>query len=139
MNEIGPNVAARSELTTGVVLATWGGRIELDERVFLGPYTVIYGQGGVTIGKNTMIASHTSIAAVNHIFADPRKPIYEQGLTTVGIHIGEDVWIGTGVRILDGVTIGKGSVIGAGSVVTKSIPEYSVAVGVPARVVRTRG
>ena len=56
----------------------------------------------------------------------------------LGIKIMNDVWIGTGVRILDGVTIGRGSVIGAGSVVTKSIPDYSVAVGAPAKVIKKR-
>jgi acetyltransferase-like isoleucine patch superfamily enzyme len=49
-----------------------------------------------------------------------------------------DCWLGSGVKVLDGVTIGKGSVIGAGSVVTKDIPELSVAVGVPARVIKKR-
>lgn len=55
-----------------------------------------------------------------------------------GIVIEDDCWLGTGVKILDGVTIGKGSVIGAGAVVTKNIPSYSVAVGVPAKVISKR-
>ena len=53
--------------------------------------------------------------------------------------IEDDCWIGSGVRILDGVTIGHGSIVGAGAVVTKSIPPYSVAVGVPAKVMSKRG
>ena len=52
--------------------------------------------------------------------------------------IEDDCWIGSGVRILDGVTIGHGSIVGAGAVVTKSIPPYSIAVGVPAKVVSQR-
>jgi acetyltransferase-like isoleucine patch superfamily enzyme len=52
--------------------------------------------------------------------------------------IEDDCWLGSGVKVLDGVTIGKGSVIGAGSVVTKNIPPFSVAVGVPARVIKSR-
>jgi len=53
--------------------------------------------------------------------------------------IGNDVWIGTRVIILPGVEIGSGSVIGAGSIVSRSIPPYSIAVGAPAKVIRTRG
>jgi len=53
--------------------------------------------------------------------------------------IDDDVWLGAGVIVLNGVTIGRGAVIGAGAVVTKDVPPYSVAVGVPAVVVRRRG
>ena len=52
------------------------------------------------------------------------------------VHIGENVWVGAGTVIVPGVTIGKNSVIGAGSVVTKDIPDYSVAVGNPAKVIK---
>ncbi|MCX7595635.1 MAG: acyltransferase, partial [Fischerella sp.] len=62
----------------------------------------------------------------------------EQGVTCKGIIIEDDCWLGHGVTVLDGVTIGKGSVIGAGAVVTKDIPPYSVAVGIPAKVVKSR-
>jgi acetyltransferase-like isoleucine patch superfamily enzyme len=64
----------------------------------------------------------------------------DQGIYSTGpVILGEDVWLGAGVIVLDGVRVGKGSIIGAGAVVTKEIPEYSIAVGVPARVVGTRG
>lgn len=63
----------------------------------------------------------------------------KQGMTEIRpVHIEDDVWIGARVCILPGVTIGKGSVIGACAVVSKSIPPYSVAVGNPAKVVKTR-
>ena len=72
------------------------------------------------------------------MFSDPEMLIHEQGMIGLGIKIEDDVWIGAGAIILDGVTIGRGSVIGAGAVVTKNIPPYSVAVGVPARVIKKR-
>ncbi len=76
--------------------------------------------------------------ANSHNFSDPNIPINQQGLTCKGILIEDDCWLGTGVRVLDGVTIGRGSIVGAGAVVTKSLPPYSIAVGVPARVIDRR-
>lgn len=115
------------------------GFIKIGKESSIHAFTVIYGAGGVTIGNNTRIAIHTVIMASNHNFDDPTVDIYKQGISKKGIHIGNDVWIGAGARILDGVHIGDHSVIGAGSVVTKDIPENSIAMGVPARVVRRRG
>ncbi|MEQ1794010.1 MAG: acyltransferase [Nitrospira sp.] len=99
---------------------------------------LLYGVGGLEIGDNTRIAAHTVVSPMNHVFKDPHVPIWTQGETALGIKIGNDVWIGSGVKILDGVVIGDGSVVGAGSVVTKSIPPFSIAVGVPARVISRR-
>ncbi|MGA7934418.1 MAG: acyltransferase [Kovacikia sp.] len=122
----------------GVFLSPLGGCIEIDDRVFIGPYVCVAGPGKIKIGKDCLIASHSSMYANNHNFADPHLPINQQGLNWKGIVIEDDCWLGTGVRVLDGVTIGKGSVIGAGAVVTKSIPPYSIAVGVPAKVIDRR-
>ncbi|AKG20770.1 acyltransferase [Calothrix sp. 336/3] len=113
-------------------------RIFIDEDTYLGSYVCLAGPGNITIGKYCLIAANSGIFANNHIFTDPTKTIDSQGVTRAGIVIEDDCWLGHGVTVLDGVTIGKGSVIGAGSVVTKNIPPYSVAVGVPARVIRSR-
>lgn len=101
--------------------------IDIGDNSYIGPYVCMAGPGFIKIGKGCLIASHTSIYANNH-----RK----DGLTREGIEIQDSCWIGSGVRILDGVTIGKGSVIGAGAVVSKDIPPFSIAVGVPAKVIK---
>ncbi len=129
----------RVKLDDGVHLQALGGHIRLGTRTYLGPYVCMAGPGNITIGNNCLIASHSSLYANNHIFSDPDTIIEEQGVTTEGIEIEDDCWLGTGVRVLDGVTIGRGSVIGAGAVVTKDIPPYAIAVGVPARVIAQRG
>ncbi|MBD1933174.1 MULTISPECIES: acyltransferase [Cyanophyceae] len=113
------------------------GYIEIGERTSIGSYTCLAGKY-LKIGKSCLIASHTTIYASNHIFADPTRKIMDQGVTFEGITIEDDCWLGTGVKVLDGVTIGQGSVIGAGAVVTKDILPYSVAVGVPAKVIQKR-
>jgi acetyltransferase-like isoleucine patch superfamily enzyme len=85
-----------------------------------------------------MIGAHTVIIPANHGFEAIDVSMSAQPLTSKGIVIGEDVWIGSGCRILDGAHIGGGSVIGAGSVVTKNIDPFSIALGVPARIVGSR-
>jgi acetyltransferase-like isoleucine patch superfamily enzyme len=125
-------------LSDGVVVATYGGAIEIGAGVYVGPYCVLYGHGGLAIGRNTMIGAHTVIVPANHGFARVDVPMNAQPLTREGIEIGEDVWIGAGCRVLDGVRIGDGAVIGAGAVVTRDIDAHAVAMGVPARVVRSR-
>lgn len=113
------------------------GEIEIGDRTYIGPYTCLSGNY-IKIGKDCLIASHSGIYANNHGFGDPTLKIREQDSTYKGIVIEDDCWLGSGVKILDGVTIGQGSAIGAGAVVTKDIAPYSVAVGVPAKVISRR-
>lgn len=126
-------------LDRGVDLKTHNrGQIEIGKGTYVGPYTCIAGYGKIEIGKDCLIASHSSIYAHNHAFDDLTTTIKDQGFTVEGIVIEDNCWLGSGVRVVDGVKIGRGSVIGAGAVVTKDIPPYSVAVGVPAKVISTR-
>lgn len=131
-------IGERSEVLDGVILQTSGGNIEIGCRCSINAYTIIYGHGGVRIGDNVLIAGHTMIIPNMHVFTDPHKPINKQGSTRQGITIEDDVWIAHGVSILDGVTVGRGCIVGAGAVVNKSIPPYSIAVGVPAKVIGSR-
>jgi len=93
----------------------------------------------VTIGDDVLMGPDVVIISVGHAFESVDLPINQQGGTERRpVVIGRDVWIGTRVLILPGGKIGEGSVIGAGSIVSRNIPPFSVAVGVPAKVVRTR-
>jgi acetyltransferase-like isoleucine patch superfamily enzyme len=78
------------------------------------------------------------IVPYQHAFADPGRPIAEQGGEAGPVAIADDVYLGMGVRVLLGVTIGRGAVVGAGAVVTRDVPPYTVAAGVPARPLRSR-
>ena len=103
-------------------------QITIGEGSYLGPYVCMAGPGHIQIGKNCLIAAHSGMYANNH---------RTYGLSREGIVIEDKCWLGNGVKVLDGVTIGQGSVVGAGAVVTKNIPPYSVAVGVPAKVIKS--
>lgn len=95
--------------------------------------------GTILIGNNVLIGPNVVIRAADHIFADANRAISLQGHRKGTIEIGEDVWLGANVVVLPGISIGKGCVVGAGSVVTKNLPDYTVAVGVPARAIKSRG
>ncbi len=110
--------------------------IRIGENCLIGELNVLRGQGGITIGDRVYTAPMVQMLAVNHVYADPSRPIIEQGITAEGIVVEDDVWIGAGAVITDGVTVGEGSVVAAGAVVTKSVPPHTVVGGVPARVLK---
>jgi acetyltransferase-like isoleucine patch superfamily enzyme len=101
-------------------------------------YSYIGGGGPVAIGKNVIMGEHVCFHPENHRFDNLDIPIRDQGMVRQGITIEDDVWVGANVTFLDGAKVGSGSVIGAGSIVRGEIPAGSVAVGAPARVVRSR-
>lgn len=131
--------------------------IIIDERTAVNPYAIVKTDGSIRIGKRVWIAQncmvdgpdieigddcilapYVHIIAGNHGFEDAKRPINEQGVVSKPVRIGRDCWIGSRAIVLGGVVIGEGSVVGAGAVVTKDIPPYSIAIGVPAKVVGSR-
>jgi acetyltransferase-like isoleucine patch superfamily enzyme len=139
--EIGPNTFVMH----GAVLHVYNFRnlphagIRIGRDSLVGEYTVIRGQGGVTIGDRVYTSPHTQVIAVNHVFDDPSRPFVEQGITAEGIAIEDDVWLGSGAVVTDGVRVGRGAVVAAGAVVTRDVPPHTVVGGIPARVLRQVG
>jgi len=117
-----------------------GSRLAIGDGVSLNSFVMLNtGCGGtIDIGDNVIIGPMSVIRAANHKFDDPNVPIRAQGHRGGHIKIEDDVWLGAHVIVLPNVTVGRSSVVGAGSVVTKDIPPYSVAVGNPAKVIRSR-
>lgn len=113
------------------------GGINLGSEVRINRGTTLVSYSQISIGSQTLIGEFVTIRDANHGTA-PGTPIRQQDHDTAAIDIGKDVWVGRGTVILPGVTIGDHSIIGANSVVTHSIPENSIAVGSPARVIRQR-
>lgn len=106
-------------------------RLKIGSGVFINGNLLAMARGGVTIEDNVQIAGNVSLLSNNHDLYD------RMILTCKPILIKTGAWIGANVCVLPGVTIGKYAVVGAGSVVTKNIPDYTVAVGNPARVIQT--
>ena len=132
--ELGKGVS----INDAVVINANRGQVTLGERSWLGPFCLVYGNGGVTIGRNVLVAGHSSINTVSHSTDRCDIPINDQPVIIDPVVIEDDVWIGLNAVILQGVTIGRGTIVGAGAVVNKSIPPWSIAVGVPARVIGRR-
>lgn len=122
-----------------VKILSYGGLIEIGENVSVNPFCILYGHGGLKIGNNVRIAANTIMIPSNHNFSRTDIPIYQQGETSKGITIEDDVWIGANVKILDDVKISKGIIVGAGSVVTKPLTkEYGIYAGIPAKFIKYR-
>ncbi|PKK89578.1 MAG: hypothetical protein CVV64_13495 [Candidatus Wallbacteria bacterium HGW-Wallbacteria-1] len=122
----------------GSILDAQDGSISLGKSTGIAPYCLLYGAGGLELGDKVAVAAQCVFVASSHSHDRTDIPIMDQPIQAKGITIGSDVWFGTGCRVLDGTSIGDGSIIGAGSVVTRPIPPLSVAVGIPARVIRIR-
>lgn len=119
-------------------LSSLGVGIIIGKNVGIGDNSFIGGAGGVSIGDDVIMGQWVSFHPENHNFGDLQGPIRTQGVSRRGIFVGDDCWIGAKVTVLDGARIGKGCVIAAASVVRGEIPAYSIAAGVPAKVIGSR-
>ena len=114
--------------------------IKIGQRTAINEFNNIRASGGeIVIGDECLISEFVSMVATNYSTARD-TPMRQQNTdeSRTRIQIGNDVWIGTHAVILPGATIGMGCIIGGGAVVVGAIPDYAVAVGVPARVIRYR-
>lgn len=123
--EIGnPTITLRPELRIG-------------DGCYIGRFGTLACINRITLGRDVMISDRVFIGDSAHGFARTDLPIRDQYLTSKGpVEIGDGTWIGIGVSIMANVKIGRNCVIGAGSVVTSDVPDFCIAVGAPAKVVR---
>ncbi len=117
--------------------AVFSSKVTLGDFSGIGINAKIY--GACHIGHHVMMGTDVTVITRNHRSDLTDIPMMEQGFADERpVYIGNDVWIGDRVLILPGVHIGNGCIIAAGAVVTKDVPDYVIAAGVPARVLRSR-
>ncbi|WP_132878897.1 acyltransferase [Tamaricihabitans halophyticus] len=114
------------------------GSLRIGDKAVFGRQNTINCYLDIEIGAATLIADWVYICDFDHVTADVHLPIKDQGIVKLPTRIGPDCWIGTKVSVLRGTRVGRGCVLGAHAVVRGDIPDYGIAVGSPARVVRDR-
>ena len=116
--------------------ANWGGaNVHFGNNVYANFNLTLVDDGHIYVGDKVMFGPNVTVATAGH----PTEPdLRAKGLQyNKDVHIGANTWVGAGTVIVPGVTIGENCVIGAGAIVTKDIPPNSIAVGNPARVIKT--
>lgn len=113
-------------------------KIIIGDNVWIGQGCFIHGAGGIEIGSCVGIGPGVKMHAAYHAESGRDTPVMFQNLGFAKITVEDDVNIGIGAVIMNGVTLRKGSKVGAGAVVTKTFPDYSILVGVPATLLRSR-
>lgn len=114
------------------------GSLRIGDKAVFGKDNTVNCYLDVEIGSATLVADWVYVCDFDHITDDVHRPIKDQGIVKTPVRIGPDCWIGTKVTVLRGTRVGRGCVLGAHAVVRGDIPDYSIAVGAPARVVRDR-
>ncbi|WP_372789303.1 acyltransferase [Paraconexibacter sp.] len=110
--------------------------VRIGNRVGIRPYCTISAAESITIEDDVILSAYSTVIDCDHTIVPGVPNVLQTPLETTPVHIGAGTWIGERCSILRGARIGKGCIIGAGSVVRGQIPDHSVAVGVPARVVK---
>ena len=128
------NLGERSVIEDFSTVNNGVGDVLIGDRTIIGMSNVIIGP--VTIGNDVMFAQNIVVSGLNHGYEDVTIPPSQQKTNTKPIVIGDNVWVGANCVITAGITLGKHVIIGGGSVVTKDVPDYSVAVGNPAKVIK---
>src|SRR5918992_3161096 len=120
------------------ILSCKNGDIVIDDRANIGFNCEIFSASRVRVGKSILMAAYTYLVGGDHLYDRIDIPVLEQGRTARGIEVADHVWLGAHVVVTDGSRVGRDAIIGAGAVVVGDVPEFSVAAGIPAKVVRDR-
>ncbi len=130
-------IGSYSTLSSTSHLSKYGKGLKIGNHSAVGQFTEFGAAGGIEIGNDVIMGSYISFHSENHLFGDSTKLIREQGVTSKGIKIGNNVWVGAKVTFLDGCEVGNNSVVAAGAVVNGIYPDNSIIGGVPAKVLKS--
>lgn len=136
--QLGNNVkiGAYSNLLSTSHFSKYGKGLKMGNNSAIGDFTHFGAPGGIEIGNDVIMGSYISFHSENHNFQDTSKLIREQGVSSKGIVLGNNIWVGAKVTFLDGAVIGNNCVVAAGAVVNGEFPDNVVIGGVPAKILK---
>lgn len=117
-------------------LSKYGKGLKIGNNSAVGRFTEFGASGGIEIGNDVIMGAYISMHSENHNYSNRSLLIREQGVTSVGIKIGNNVWVGAKATFLDGCIVGNNSVVAAGAVVNGVYPDNSIIGGVPAKILK---
>ena len=125
-------------LGRNTILSCKNGDIVIEDEANLGFNIEVFSASRVRIGKKVLVAAYTYLVGGDHLYDRVDIPVLDQGRTARGIDVGDNVWLGAHVVVTDGSRVGRDAIVGAGAVVVGEVPEFAIATGIPAKVVRDR-
>lgn len=117
-------------------MSKYGKGLKIGKNTSCGQFCEFGSAGGITIGDDVIMGGYISFHSENHNYEDTSKLIREQGVTSKGITLGNNIWVGAKVTFLDGAKVGNNCIIAAGAVVTKEFPNNVIIGGVPANIIK---
>lgn len=129
-------IGAFSNLNSTSHFSKYGIGLKMGNNSAIGDYSHFGAAGGIEIGNDVIMGSYISFHSENHNFSDTSKLIREQGVTSKGIKLGNNIWVGAKVTFLDGCVVGNNTVVAAGAVVNGIFPDNVLIAGVPAKVLK---
>ncbi|MDA3905859.1 MAG: acyltransferase [Bacteroidales bacterium] len=129
-------IGAFSILSSTSHFSRFGAGIKIGNNSAIGEHSFFGAAGGIIIGENVIMGQYISFHSENHSFDDKDTSIREQGTTSQGIVLGNNIWVGAKVTFLDGAEIGDNCVIAAGAIVKGKFPDNSLIGGVPAKIIK---
>jgi acetyltransferase-like isoleucine patch superfamily enzyme len=134
----GITIGNRVFVGRNTILSCKNGDIVIEDDANLGFNCEIFSASRVRVGRSILMAAYTYLVGGDHLYDRVDIPVLQQGRTARGIDVADHVWLGTHVVVTDGSRIGRDAIIGAGAVVVGEIPEFAIAAGIPAKVMRDR-
>ena len=129
-------IGAFSNLNSTSHFSKYGIGLKMGNNSAIGDYAHFGAAGGIEIGNDVIMGSYISFHSENHNFSDNSKLIREQGVTSLGIKLGNNIWVGAKVTFLDGCVVGNNTVVAAGAIVNGVFRDNVVIGGVPAKIIK---